>query len=274
MTASGHEINAGDRVTASGHHDLPGELWNEYADDVISETGIDPRIETSLPENESARVESGSGQKTATDLDATAHGKRATATMTAFDALDREWEEERERERQPWSRELLDCERALLSFRAPRSEDREPREDNTRERSSEISLNSPRRRVCSEEWGETAEEAERAREVRCDRATPPSPAPEGAGEAEARSLVTDDSPETLPPLSLDRDPAREEEAPRDTTPGAPQDPSLFPCPPEGQEREEEEVPGCETPEGVSVRGEASGAGGTEPEGREGFLRSL
>ena len=33
-------------------------------------------------------VESGSGQKTATDLDETAHGKRATATMTAFDALD------------------------------------------------------------------------------------------------------------------------------------------------------------------------------------------
>ena len=107
---------------------------------------------------------------------------------------------------------------------------------------------------------------ERAREVRRDRATPTSPAPEGAGEAGARSLATDDSPETLPPLSVDRDPAGGEEAPRDTTPSAPRDPSLFPCPPEGREREEEEVPGCETPEGVSAREEANGASGTEPEG--------
>ena len=143
-----------------------------------------------------------------------------------------------------------------------------------RERSSEVSLNCPRRRACGEEWGETTEEAKRAREVRCERATPPSPAPEGAREAGARSRATDDSPETLPPLSLDRDPAGGEEAPQDTTPGASRDPSLFPCPPEGREREEEEVPGCETPEGVSERGEANGAGGTEPEGREGFFRSL
>ena len=83
----------------SRDRDLPGELGNAYADDVIGsgqktatgnaesdlgETGI----ETGLPENESAHVESGSGQKTATALDETAHGKRATATMTAFDALD------------------------------------------------------------------------------------------------------------------------------------------------------------------------------------------
>ena len=108
MTASGHEIDAGDRVTASGQRDLPSELGNANADDGIgsgqktatghAETGIDPRIETGLPENESAPVESGSGQKTAAALDATAHGKRATATMTAFDALDSEREEERERE--------------------------------------------------------------------------------------------------------------------------------------------------------------------------------
>ena len=163
MTASSHEIDARDRVTANGHRDLPGELGNEYADDVIgsgqktatshvesdlSETSIDPRIKTGLPENESARVESGSGQKTATDRDANAHGKRATATMTAFDPLDRERKEEREREQRPQSRELLDRAQALLSFRAPRSEDREPREDNTRERSSEVSPNSPRRRAC------------------------------------------------------------------------------------------------------------------------------
>ena len=87
-------------MTASGHSDLPGGQGNAYADDVTGsgqntatghtesghgETGIDPRIETGLPENESAHVESGSGQKTAIDRDATAHGQRATATMTALD---------------------------------------------------------------------------------------------------------------------------------------------------------------------------------------------
>ena len=77
-------------MTATGHRDLPGEQGNAYTDDVTGggqktatghaesgpgETGINPRIETSLPENESVRVESGSGQKTATDLDATHTGR-------------------------------------------------------------------------------------------------------------------------------------------------------------------------------------------------------
>ena len=84
-------------MTASGHSDLPGGQGNAYADDVTgsgqktttghTESGIDPRIETGLPENEIAHVESGSSQKTAIDRDATAHGQRATATMTALDAL-------------------------------------------------------------------------------------------------------------------------------------------------------------------------------------------
>ena len=87
-------------MTASGHSDFPGGQGNAYADDVTGSgqktaTGIDPRIETGLPENESAHVESGSGQKTATDRDATAHGQRVTS--------DREQEEERERERRPLS---------------------------------------------------------------------------------------------------------------------------------------------------------------------------
>ena len=45
------------------------------------------------------------------------------------------------------------------------------------------------------------------------------------------------------------------------------------CPPEGREKEEEEVPGCGTSEEVSARGVVPSAGGTEPEGRD-FLRSL
>ena len=91
-----------------------------------------------------------------------------------------------------------------------------------------------------------------------------------SGQLPLRPRSPDESPETLPPLSLDLDRAVGEGASLDPTPGAPSDP----CPLEGQEEEEEEVPGRKTPEGENARGEVSGAGGTEPEGREGFLRSL
>ena len=160
-------------MTANGHRDLPGEQRNAYADNV---TGSGQKTATGqaesnpgLPENESARVESGSGQKAAT------RPHTGRDRLRCSRPLDREREEERERERRP--RELLNRARALLSFCAPRSEDWEPREDNTQERSSEVSLNSPRRRVCGEEWGETTEEAERAREVRCDRQSRDTPTP-------------------------------------------------------------------------------------------------
>ena len=78
-------------------HELPGEQGNAHAVDVIGsgqktvtshaesglgENGIDPRIETGLPENESARAKSGSDTKIAT-----AHGRTATEMMTASDAL-------------------------------------------------------------------------------------------------------------------------------------------------------------------------------------------
>ena len=51
---------------------------------------------------------------------------------------------------------------------------------------------------------------------------PPSPQlPKELKRQEARSLTADERPETLPPLSLD---LGGEEASRDATPGAPQDP--------------------------------------------------
>ena len=74
-------------MTATGHSDLPDELGNAHADDVTGsgpknatghtksgpdETGIDPRIETGHPENESVQAENGSGPKAATDRDVTA----------------------------------------------------------------------------------------------------------------------------------------------------------------------------------------------------------
>ena len=88
-----------------------------------------------------------------------------------------------------------------------------------------------------------------------ERATPTPPTPEGEGEAGASPPAPDESPEALPPLSLDRGRAGGEGDPPDTTPGAPRDPSCFPCPPKGREEEEEVVPGRETPEEVSARGE-------------------
>ena len=103
MTASDHESDLEERVTASGHSDLPGGQGTRTLNDVTGsgqktatghtkrghgKTGIDPRIDTGLPAIESAHVESGSGQKTATACEATAHKQIANATMTAIDALD------------------------------------------------------------------------------------------------------------------------------------------------------------------------------------------
>ena len=96
MTASGYESDEGDCVTANGHDNLPGEQGIANAVDGISsgqktaighvesglgETGIDPRIETDLPESKSERNMIRSGLKTAT-----VHV--ATEMMTASDALD------------------------------------------------------------------------------------------------------------------------------------------------------------------------------------------
>ena len=55
----------------------------------LSETGIDLRIETGLPESESVCAASGSDPKIATAHGATARGRTATETTTASDSLDR-----------------------------------------------------------------------------------------------------------------------------------------------------------------------------------------
>ena len=106
MTASGHKSDEGDRVAANGHGDLPDEQGNANApaetgscrktatghaeSDPIG-IGIDPKIETDHAEKPSASEpdRTDSGPKTATDPSATAHGKTATETSPADDALDR-----------------------------------------------------------------------------------------------------------------------------------------------------------------------------------------
>ena len=101
MAAKGHESGEGDRVTASGHGDLPDEQGIANAP---AETGSDPKIATGHAESDPD--ESGSGPKTATDLaekpseserdatdsgqkTATARGRTATETSPGDDALDR-----------------------------------------------------------------------------------------------------------------------------------------------------------------------------------------
>ena len=81
-------------------------------------------------------------------------------------------------------------------------------------------------------------------------------------------------PETLPPLARPKSSRRGGSLTgHNTRCTLRPHPPLLSCPPEGREKEEEEVPGCGTSEEVPARGEAPGAGGTEPEGRD-FLRSL
>ena len=129
-----------------------------------------------------------------------------------------------------------------------------PREDKTREPEADDCLEFSRRGTCGENWGESTASETREKGVCSERATPAPPPPEGEGEEGASSPAPDECLEALPPLSLDRGRAGGEGAPPSTTPGAPRDPPCFPCPPKGRE-EEEEVPGRETPEEVSTRGE-------------------
>ena len=114
----------------------------------------------------------------------------------------------------------------------------------------------------------------RAGGVLCERAT--SPALEGAEETEARSRATDECPETHThprPLARPRWSGSGGSLPGHNTRCILRPPPLLSCPPEGQEKVEEEVPGCGTSEEVPAWGKAPGAGETEPEGRD-LLRSL
>ena len=100
-TASGHENDEGDRVTANGHDDLPVEQGIANAGDAIVsgqktatgrvESGLgETGIETCLPESERKLDGNGGDPKIATDHVETVRGRTATEKTTASDALDRE----------------------------------------------------------------------------------------------------------------------------------------------------------------------------------------
>ena len=83
-------------------------------------------------------------------------------------------------------------------------------------------------------------------------------------EPAKRERATDDSPEALPPLSLDRDPAGGEEAPRDTIPGASRDPPPPPSTPDhlkGGKEKRQKSQFAKLPKEFPRGEEANGAGG-------------
>ena len=197
-------------MTTSGYSDLPGGQGNAFADGATgsgqktatghAESGIDPRIETGLSVTESFHAATGHG--------VSGHEKRATWTMTGVDALDLLTANGKRRESEndgdvhgsysfvTW----LSYPSVLLDLKIGNH-----RRITRGGRDSEVSLDSPRRRACGEEWGETTEAEAREGGVCCERAAPTSPAPEGEGEAGECPRVPDDCPEALPPLSLDLD---------------------------------------------------------------------
>ena len=226
-------------------------------------TGIDPRIEAGHVETESSHAASGSGQKTATAPGASEHEKRAKRMMTGVDALDlltvngkRSESENYGDVHESYSYVTWPSYPSLLLDPKIKNHGRITRGGKTTKSPSNSHVVERAVRI-----GERQRSRRRGkRESTASGQLPLHPLPK---EKEKRERAPDDSLEAPPPLSLDLDRAGGEEAPPDKTPGAPRDPSCFPCPPKGrEEEEEEEVPGSETPEEVSARGEVGGVEGT------------
>ena len=80
--------------------------------------------------------------------------KRTTTGVNALDLLTANGKRS-ESDNHSDNHELLQRDLALLSSHASRSEEREPREDNTRRQDYEVSLEFSHRGTCGENWGET-----------------------------------------------------------------------------------------------------------------------
>ena len=238
VTASSHKSGEGDHVTANSHDDLPDQQGIANAVDVIgsgqktatghAESGIDLRIKTGLPKSESERDRSGSDPKIATDPAATVRGRTATEKTTASDALDRSTANGKrsESENDGHGHESCPTESGLYDpslFLDPKI-GKHRRIEKGGGPSKILSTHHVTERAAM-----SGEKQPRKRRGQGESAATEQP-PDGAEETEARSHATDECPETLPPLSLDRGRAGEE-ALRDATPGAPRDtpPPLLKC---------------------------------------------
>ena len=187
VTASDHESDLGERVTASGHPDLPGRQGTRTLNDVT-----------------------GSSQTTATRHTESGHGKTDIDPRidTGLPAIESAHVESGSGPKTAPTREALSYphehhdpkigshERIKRGSEPPKA----PTIPHIVERAARNGESQPR-------------SVAGIKKDRCDRATYSSPAPEGASEARACSRATDNSPEALPPLSLDLNPAGGEEAP-------------------------------------------------------------
>ena len=256
-------------MTAIGHDGLPGEQGNANAADV---TSIDPRIETGLPENESERNGSGIDPKIATDHVSTVRCRTATEMMTASDALNRSTVNGKRSEND--SHESCPIENGLYDpslFLDPKI-GKHGRIENGSGPPKLLSAHHVAERAVMS--GEKQSRKRRGQGESAATEQPPSlQTPKDLKrQRSARSQQTNVQRHFH--LSRGTEVEREGRKPHGTQHQVhPKTPPLSSCPPEGREEEEEEVPGCGTSEEVLAQGEAPGAGGTEPEGRD-LFRSL
>ena len=268
ISPAGRENAYADDATGSGQQTTTGHATSGHG-----VPGIDPRIWTGHSETESPHAASGSGQKTATAPGASGHEKRAKRTTTGVDALDLLTANGKRSESDNHNdiHEQLQRDLALLSFHAPRSEDREPREDNTRWQDYEVSLEFSRRGTCGENWGETTKSEAREKGVYSERAVPTSPAPEREGEAGARPRRKPRGTST--PRARPRSSGRGGSPPQTKHQVHPEIPPASPALLRGGKKKKKKSQEAKLPKKFP-RGEVGGAEGTEPEGREDVLRNV
>ena len=259
MTASGHESDEGDRVTANGHVDLPGEHGIANAVD-----GVTGHVESGLPESKSERDGIGSGPKTMTVHVATARGRTATETMTASDALDSLTARGKRSESENGGHGHESC--PTMSGLYDPSLFLNPKiEKHGRIENGSGPPKLPSTHHVAERAAMSGEKQPRKRRGQGEsNVTEQPPSLQLLKESNRRAPR-----ETSTPLAGSRSSGRRGSLTgRNTrcTPShpPPPPPRLLSCPPEGRE-EEEEVPGCLTSEEVRARGEAFDTGGTEPE---------
>ena len=285
VAASGHKSGEGDRVTANGHGNLLDEQGIASAVDAIgsspktatdhvesdpSETGSDPRIATNLPESESEPNATGSGQKAATDHAATAHGRTATETRPAADALDclTTGGKQSESENDGTGHESWPYDPSL--FLDPKIGKHGRIENGSRPPKTLPTHHVEERAVMSRER-QPRKRSGQGRPLRTSNLPLPS-SRRSRGSRSSLARTGRATRDTSTPLAGPRSSGRRGSLTGRSTKCIPRPPPpLLACLPQGREEEEEEASGRKTSEEVPARGEVAVAGGREPEGRECYL---
>ena len=185
-----------ERRGRSRGRELPGELGNEHAVDVIGsgqKTGTG-HGESGLPENESVHVENGSDPKIAT-----ARGRTATEKTTAVDALDLLTANGKRSENENDGHGHESCPSvSVLSYPSVLLDPKIGNHGRIQSGSGPPKLLSVPHVVERAVRNGEKQPRKRSRQG-ASAANKQPPAPEAAEEAEARSLATHERLETLPP---------------------------------------------------------------------------